>query len=248
MGQRASRVLQQESTRSQRSTTSSGAKTTRKLTTAVVEHYWRRMYLLIRTFLGYIQTKDLLICLLPMETVCPTEDEDEFEKIDVDGNTEDLPRKEYKKKPWRMLEFQGEKYVVGKELNKATGAKDMKKHTHDPAICQHPSDQMFGRGGRGGQIWWTCTGCGNRWERVPLSKFETTSPSSDKDLLTFGKYLGKSYDYVYLNDPQYCGWVLMTAESGDSPSPQLIKFAKYLATREIRRAEDVPAGRMDEEL
>ena len=244
MGQRASRVLQQESTRSQRSTTSSGAKTTRKLTTAVVEHYWRRMYLLIRTFLGYIQVKNLLICLMPMETVCPTEDEDEFEKIDVD---EDHPKKENKRKPWRILEFHGEKYVVGKELKEAKGAKDVKKHTHDPMTCQHPSDKMSGRGGRADHKWWSCQACGTRWERIPLSKFETTSQPSCKDLLTFGKHAGKTYDFVYLNHINYCEWILK-AESGDDACAQLVKFARYLATREARSPGDVPAGRMDEEL
>ncbi len=150
MGQRASRLLQ-ESTEPQRSTTSSGAKTIRKLPPAVVEHHWRRMYLLIRTFLGYIQTKDLLICLLPMETVCPTEDEDEFEKIDVGP---DQTKHKKTSRPWRILKFHGESYVVGKELKEAKGQKDVTKHTHDPMICQHPSDKMLGRGGRADQKWW----------------------------------------------------------------------------------------------
>ena len=210
---------------------------------------WRRMVILMRTFLQFIQAKNFLICLMPMETVNPTEDDDEFEKIDVEGDPSDQPKsKENKRKPWRILEFHGEKYVVGKQLEKAKGAKDMKKHTHDPMICQHPSDKMSGRGGRGDLKWWICQACGTRWERVPLSKFETTAQPNCKDLLTFGRHAGKTYDFVYLNHINYCEWILKTAESGDDACDQLIKFARYLATREVRDPGDIPAGRMDEEL
>jgi hypothetical protein len=245
MGQRASRVLQQESTRSRRSTTSFGATTIRSIPPEQVNHMWRRLVILLRTFLQFIQVKNFLITMMPMETVNPTEDDDEFEKIDVDM---DQPKKEKKSKPWRILEFHGEKYVVGKELKEAKGAKDVKKHTHDPMICQHPSDKMSGRGGRADQKWWSCQACGTRWERIPLSKFETTSQPSCKDLLTFGKHAGKTYDFVYLNHINDCEWILKTAESGDDACAQLVKFARYLATREARSPGDIPAGRMDEEL
>ena len=210
---------------------------------------WRRMVILMRTFLQFIQAKNFLICLMPMETVNPTEDDDDFEKIDVEGDPSDQPKsKENKRKPWRILEFHGEKYVVGKQLEKAKGAKDMKKHTHDPMMCQHPSEKMSGRGGRGDLKWWICQACGTRWERVPLSKFETTAQPSCKDLLTFGRHAGKTYDFVYRNHINYCEWILKTAESGDDACDQLIKFARYLATREVRDPGDIPAGRMDEEL
>ena len=244
MGQRASRVLQQE-TGPRRSTTSSGATIIRSIPAEQINQMWRRLVILLRTFLQFIQVKNFLITMMPMETVNPTEDDDEFEKIDVDM---DQPKKEKKSKPWRILEFHGEKYVVGKELKEAKGPKDVKKHTHDPMICQHPSDKMLGRGGRADQKWWSCQACGTRWERIPLSKFETTSQPSCKDLLTFGKHAGKTYDFVYLNHINYCEWILRTVESGDDAGLQLFKFARYLATREARSPGDVPAGRMDEEL
>ena len=96
--------------------------------------------------------------------------------------------------------------------------------------------------------------CGTRWERIPLSDYETDSPGHDKDFITFGKHLGKTYETVLRTDIPYCQWALQTVESGDtqSCSPQLKKFATYVATKDSRGCstnyQDIPAGRMDEEL
>ena len=78
--------------------------------------------------------------------------------------------------------------------------------------------------------------------------YETNDAATGRDILTFGRHTGKTYDTVYTLHPDYCNWVLNTAETGDSPSPQLVKFARYLSTREARNPDDIPAGRMDEEL
>jgi len=208
---------------------------------------WRRLVILLRTFLQYTQAKNFLMTMIPMDTMNPQEDDDEFEKIDVEGDA-DQP-KQAKEKPWRILRFHDEEYVVGKQLREAQGAKDKQKHTHDRILCQHPSEKMLGRGGRNDQKWWCCQACGARWDRILLSKYEpTTSQPSGKDLVTFGKHAGKTYDNVFLNNPGYCDWIMKTAEEGDDAGVQLIKFARYLATREARSPEDVPAGRMDEEL
>jgi len=61
-------------------------------------------------------------------------------------------------------------------------------------------------------------------------------------------YTGLTYNEVYTKHPTYADWVLKTAETGDSPSEPLKRFARYLASREARSPEDVPAGKMDEEL
>ena len=64
--------------------------------------------------------------------------------------------------------------------------------------------------------------------------------------------MGKTYETVYNTDPGYCQWALQTVESGDVGSPQLKKFARYLIAKETRDGtrsyQDIPAGRMDEEL
>ena len=78
--------------------------------------------------------------------------------------------------------------------------------------------------------------------------FETNDRATGRDLVTFGKHAGMTYDTVYLKYPDYCNWAMSTAESGDDACQQLIKFAKYIATREARTPENIPAGRMDEEL
>ena len=245
MGQRASRVLQQEETGPRRSTTSSGEPTTRSIPSYQVRHTWRRMVILLRCFLQHMQTKNFLITMLPTETMNPSEDDEEFEKVDVEPGQ---PKQKKTSKPWRIIQFQGQSYVVGKELKESQGKKDAKKHTHDPLTCQHPSDKMLGRGGRAEQKWWCCQACGTRWERIPLSKYETNDAATGKDILTWGRNAGKTYDTVYTMHPDYCLWIMQTAESGDDACAQLIKFARYLATREARNPDDIPAGRMDEEL
>ena len=68
------------------------------------------------------------------------------------------------------------------------------------------------------------------------------------DLITFGKHTGKTYNTVYVQHPDYCEWILRTAETGDSPSQSLLRFADFLATKQMRSVDDIPSGRMDEEL
>ena len=66
--------------------------------------------------------------------------------------------------------------------------------------------------------------------------------------MNFGKYLGQTYNTVWVNDPSYCQWALLTVESGDATGDGLARFAQYVATREARGPNDIPAGRMGEEL
>ena len=213
----------------------------------MLEKAWQRFRILLTMFLRFTQQKNFLLSILPAELINPTEDESDFEKIDV-GDAHAKPKEKKKNKPFRILAFKGESFVVGDRLLPGKGAKDMKKITHDPITCQHPCDQMFARGGKDGKKWWNCTACGGRWDRVPLAYYELTSAPTCRDLLTFGKHAGQSFDWVYLNDMAYCQWIMLTMESGDNQGGQLKKFAKYLATREARNLDDIPSGRMDEEL
>ena len=117
--------------------------------------------------------------------------------------------------------------MVGQQMKSGEGPKDKVKITQDPLLCQHPSDKMLARGGRGGQQWWTCSACGSRFNRTPLSNYEAQSAGTcmgGNDIITFGKY------------------------TGDGACTQLKKFAKYIVSRGIPNPENIPAGRMDEEL
>ena len=214
---------------------------------STVEHYWRRLTLLVQQFINYTQYHSVMSQIFPQALINPAADSDsDFEKIDVEG---DFPKqkKTKKKEPWRILTFKDEKWVVGNQWSEGKGKQDMKKRTLDPILCQHPTDVMQARGGRNNLQWWNCQACGTRWERIPLSKFEDI-PISGKTKVTFGKNAGMTYDEVYQQHPSYCNWVITTAEVGDSPDVSLVKFARYLVTLEARSPEDVPAGRMDEEL
>ncbi|CCV01994.1 hypothetical protein IIV22A_150R [Invertebrate iridescent virus 22] len=48
-------------------------------------------------------------------------------------------------------------------------------------------------------------------------------------ILSIGKYKGKSFDYVKVNDPLYCDWVLRTEIFGES----LIKFKEWLIKTKV---------------
>ena len=48
-------------------------------------------------------------------------------------------------------------------------------------------------------------------------------------MLSVGKYKGKSFDYVKVNDTLYCDWVLRTEIFGDS----LIKFKEWLMETKV---------------
>ena len=65
--------------------------------------------------------------------------------------------------------------------------------------------------------------------------------------MTFGKYAGMSYNTVWMTDPSYCQWAIKTVESGDPSSPDLVRFARFVAQKESQMP-DIPAGKMDEEL
>ena len=203
---------------------------------------WNRLVILAKIFMRFTQVKNFLITVMGKETNRPPKSDDEWEMIDVDPEE---PREE-SNRLWRTINLQGEQYVVGEVL---TESKYVKNSTHNPIICQHPAEKMYGRGARADKKWWYCQACGTRWERILLSNFEGTSNHQNgTDLITFGKHAGKTYNTVYVTHPDYCEWILKTAETGDSPSPELLKFAKYLATREARSPDDIPAGEMDEEL
>ena len=246
MHRRASRLMEDGP---QRSTTSSGARKSRKFTAERMVYQWKRITNLITTFLQFIQVKNFLIYKFPKETIDPSSSDSEYEKIPVPG---EAPKKEKdKSQPWRVLNHNNVPYVVGPEMEPGQGAKDREKHTQDPLLCQHPSDKMLGRGGRGEKQWWYCQACGNRWKRIPLSKYEIPSAgtvSGGNDIICFGKHTGKTCATVYRLHPEYCQWILQTAETGDDPCQQLMKFAKYIASREAPNPENIPAGKMDEGL
>ena len=213
-------------------------------------HRWQRLVTLATMFLQYIQVKNFLLAKMPKETIDPSDSDSEYEKIPTPGE-DPKKAKESKPQPWRVLNYEGVPYVVGQELTPGQGVKDKAKITHNPQLCQHPSEQMCVRGGRAQMRWWYCIACGSRWQRVPLSVYVTqnqgTMPSGS-DIACFGKHLGKTYRTIYKLHPAYCDWILKTAESGDESCAQLKRFAKWVAATGPPDLNTIPAGRMDEPL
>ena len=106
--------------------------------------------------------------------------------------------------------------AVGVALPRGEGKKDALKAHMDPALCQHPEADMQPRG-NAKTSWWFCTKCMSRWVRTELALVNTLTPEPNSlDLVTFGRHMGKTYEQVLQQDPQYCQWVLNTVEQGES--------------------------------
>ena len=63
---------------------------------------------------------------------------------------------------------------------------------------------------------------------------QPTGAPIDSEVVSFGRYAGKTYLQIYQEHRDYTEWVLRTVESGDSPSPALRRLANYLVTKEAR--------------
>ena len=243
MSRRAARIMNNEPPPS---TTSSGGRKFRKYTEEQIIYRWKRVSHLITLFFQHIQLKDFLMWKMPKDTIDPSSSDSEYEKVDVPEPGEARSSKD-KPMPWRVETHQNVKYVIGRQLAPGQGKVDKLKITHDPLVCQHPTESLLGRGGRGEFNWWHCQACGSRFKRIPLSQFEVSRDNIGSDILNFGQHLGKSCNTVYNRHPEYCVWVITTVETGDSACLGLKKFAKYIASRGVP-VIDYPAGRMDEEL
>ena len=128
----------------------------------------------------------------------------------------------------RVLRAGGSRWVVGKPREASDG-----KPQVDLRICEHLAADMRHRG-NGKDIWWTCTLCLSRWDRIPVTHFEKAGTPQDSDRALFGKHTGRTYLEIFRMDKQYCEWVLRTAESGDDASADLIRLAKWIASREFQ--------------
>ena len=100
-------------------------------------------------------------------------------------------------------------------------------------MCQHPEHAMTRRGNQA-QRSWICVDCLNRWERLDFSEINQTGlEPSHTDLLSFGKYMGSTYQEVYLNDQEYCQWAMATVAVESSTSLPLRQFATYIHNQQI---------------
>jgi hypothetical protein len=140
---------------------------------------------------------------------------------------------------FRIIGKKGE--AMGKILPPGQGEKDKKTASMDPVMCRHPDAEMMARGNAKDK-WWTCKKCLSRFERLTVSEMTPAdSQPQDQDLVVFGKYTGSTYLEVYQQDPQYCNWLMQTAEAGES-SEQMLRLANYIQTMrlvETYEAEDI---------
>ena len=95
---------------------------------------------------------------------------------------------------------------MGLALSRGEGKADAKKAHMDPAVCQHPEEDMMQRG-NAKSSWWFCAKCMSRWVRTDLALVNTLTPEPNSlDLVTFGRHMGKTYEQV-LQDAAYCKWI-----------------------------------------
>ena len=114
-----------------------------------------------------------------------------------------------------------------------------------PEMCPHEAKHMKGRGNKN-TMWWTCANCQSRWERRTVDTTPATGPPTDTEVLTFGKCVGQTYKQTATKNPDYCQWILQTADGDGDSCPQLKRFAQYLVDRE-RTAVDALAPREETE-
>ena len=67
-----------------------------------------------------------------------------------------------------------------------------------------------------------------RIKKIPLRSLPAEETERCQEIVSFGKYRDETQRYVRSNDPQYCNWVLRTANEGSATSG-LLSFAEYLA-------------------
>ena len=66
-------------------------------------------------------------------------------------------------------------------------------------------------------------------EKAALEQTSTPEVLADDTLANFGKYRGKTHEWIWNNDRDYCLWVTDTyVEEGDKCSPYLKKLAEYI--------------------
>ena len=179
----------------------------------IVQMYYR-LYVRAQMFLMFMWNRNVIVQIMGEEVINPAAEEE----IYVDPKNPDKRTSQ----PWRILKLQGEPWVFGEAMRPGQGKQDEKKNTHDPLVCQHPSDKMYARGGKNDLKWWTCAACNSRWERIPLSSYSLVTmgkPPTGRDVLTFGKHTGETYDTVWKTDPSYCQWVMQTVSRETRRAP-----------------------------
>ena len=125
--------------------------------------------------------------------------------------------------------------IVGKMLPAGTNKNQDDSTPAD--MCLHEAKFMRPRGNRTTN-WWTCLNCHSRWERRKREETPVTGTPTDHEMLTFGKHAGKTFLETATAHPDYCQWIIQTADnpyipykSVQDPSPQLQRFAQYLGAR-----------------
>ena len=121
--------------------------------------------------------------------------------------------------------------IVGQELPRSGNTFG----TVDPTTCDHPTTAMVARGNKH-EKWWTCKFCGTRWIRQDVHVM-TGIEETDDEWIGFGRYRSHEMGLVRIADPNYCKWVLETAEKEPGTCcPALLRFARYLARKEREEA------------
>lgn len=88
--------------------------------------------------------------------------------------------------------------------------------------------------------WQACFGDGFRCNRVASTSLQTGVPTASSiratadlalgdggGVVRFGKYLGDSYQQVIANDPEYCHWIVRTADKDPDRSDYFVQFADF---------------------
>ena len=212
MYRRACQILQSDSSGSQ--DFQPAPRRTRTLTPHQVVSRWRSLALKLNLIFQMIATQSKVKKLLG---------EPVFNRWFTPAVTETVTRAD---QPTVSRAIRGQ--AVGRRLAPGEGKEDKKKAHMDPAMCQHLEADIKERGNKVNK-WWFCTKCMSRWVRTDLALVtsETPEPNS-QDLVTFGRYMGRTYEQV-LQDRSYCDWVMNTVAQGEAiQNANLVRLAEYI--------------------
>ena len=105
-----------------------------------------------------------------------------------------------------------------------------------------------------GENWWTCQQCLTRWERHPMpdaTSEDYLEAPTNTDLVTFGKHMGKTYQQVKDDHPDYVAWMMETLDQETDHSAAFLHLAKYFQKNQVLefqiQSEDEEMGEYPQE-
>ena len=197
----------------------------RKFETRRLEHDWVRIYYRIQLQLRFVRTRIILMNMLGHEGYDSMLRNEDVRRMATTSMAQIQERKMV-----RTAKVNGKLFILGEDLVPYQGDHAA---TADPLQCDHPNDELRLLGNKTAKSVY-CRMCHRRWKRIDVNEFKVDFGEVPRDdhVLNFGKYMTWKYLEAYREDPDYCTWILQTADLSrgtDHESTVALKhFAQYI--------------------